>query len=254
MIAALGIGSAYAIQAVGFVFMLGVTVALPRLDPAPTDTEHPPILRVDQRGPDVRARQQRADGLVRDRPGGDDVRDAARAVRRARAHRLRRGRERHRPALRLRLGGRDGRGAHHRLGRARPLARADRDRRGRWSGAWRSRPPASCRRSGPPRRCWRSPARRTASAPSAARSSTRRSRRRSCAGRMSAIFMLVVTSGPRLGDLESGIAASLTTAGVAVVSGGFACVAGVGADRRCCSPRWRPTTAASPSPPRRARR
>jgi hypothetical protein len=46
-------------------------------------------------------------------------------------------------------------------------------------------------------------------------------------GRMSAIFMLVVTSGPRLGDLESGIAASLTTAGVAVVSGGLACVLGV---------------------------
>src|SRR3954451_3903412 len=46
-------------------------------------------------------------------------------------------------------------------------------------------------------------------------------------GRMSAIFMLVVTSGPRLGDLESGIAASLTTAGIAVASGGLACVAGV---------------------------
>jgi MFS family permease len=46
-------------------------------------------------------------------------------------------------------------------------------------------------------------------------------------GRMSAIFMLVVTSGPRLGDLESGIAASLTTAGVAVVSGGLACIVGV---------------------------
>jgi hypothetical protein len=45
---------------------------------------------------------------------------------------------------------------------------------------------------------------------------------------MSAIFMLVVTSGPRLGDLESGIAASITTAGVAVVSGGLACVAGIG--------------------------
>jgi len=45
---------------------------------------------------------------------------------------------------------------------------------------------------------------------------------------MSAIFMLVVTSGPRLGDLESGIAASLTTAGLAVVSGGLACVAGIG--------------------------
>ena len=40
---------------------------------------------------------------------------------------------------------------------------------------------ASCRRSGPPRRCWRSPARPTASAPSAARSSTSRSRRRRCA-------------------------------------------------------------------------
>jgi Transmembrane secretion effector len=46
-------------------------------------------------------------------------------------------------------------------------------------------------------------------------------------GRMSATFMLVVTSGPRLGDLESGIAASLTSAGVAVVSGGLACIAGV---------------------------
>jgi MFS family permease len=46
-------------------------------------------------------------------------------------------------------------------------------------------------------------------------------------GRMSAIFMLVVTSGPRLGDLESGIAASITSAGVAVTSGGLACVAGV---------------------------
>jgi hypothetical protein len=46
-------------------------------------------------------------------------------------------------------------------------------------------------------------------------------------GRMSAIFMLVVTSGPRLGDVESGVAASLTSAGVAVVSGGLACIAGV---------------------------
>ena len=36
-----------------------------------------------------------------------------------------------------------------------------------------------------------------------------------------------MTSGPRLGDVESGIAASLTTASVAVVSGGFACLVGV---------------------------
>src|SRR4051812_2030524 len=46
-------------------------------------------------------------------------------------------------------------------------------------------------------------------------------------GRMSAIFMLVVTSGPRLGDLEAGIAAALTSAAFAVISGGVACVAGV---------------------------
>jgi hypothetical protein len=44
-------------------------------------------------------------------------------------------------------------------------------------------------------------------------------------GRMSSVFMLVVTSGPRLGDVESGLAASAITAQAAVVSGGLACVA-----------------------------
>jgi Transmembrane secretion effector len=47
-------------------------------------------------------------------------------------------------------------------------------------------------------------------------------------GRMSAVYMLVVTSGPRLGDLESGIAASLLSAPLAVLSGGLVCVAAVG--------------------------
>jgi MFS family permease len=46
-------------------------------------------------------------------------------------------------------------------------------------------------------------------------------------GRMSSVFMLVVTSGPRLGDLESGIVASATSARFAVGSGGLACLAGV---------------------------
>ena len=46
-------------------------------------------------------------------------------------------------------------------------------------------------------------------------------------GRMSSVFMLVVTSGPRLGDLESGIVASATNARFAVASGGLACLAGV---------------------------
>ena len=46
-------------------------------------------------------------------------------------------------------------------------------------------------------------------------------------GRMSSVFMLVVTSGPRLGDLESGVVASATTARFAVGSGGLACLGGV---------------------------
>jgi hypothetical protein len=44
---------------------------------------------------------------------------------------------------------------------------------------------------------------------------------------MSSVFMLVVTSGPRLGDLESGVVASATTARFAVGSGGLACLGGV---------------------------
>jgi MFS family permease len=46
-------------------------------------------------------------------------------------------------------------------------------------------------------------------------------------GRMSAVYSLVVTSGPRLGDIESGAVASLTSARFSMASGGFACVAGV---------------------------
>jgi MFS family permease len=47
-------------------------------------------------------------------------------------------------------------------------------------------------------------------------------------GRMSSVFMLVVASGPRLGDAESGTVASLSSARFSVVSGGVACMAGVG--------------------------
>jgi MFS family permease len=46
-------------------------------------------------------------------------------------------------------------------------------------------------------------------------------------GRMSSVFSLVVTSGPRLGDVESGTVAGLTSARFAVTSGGLACIAGV---------------------------
>jgi MFS family permease len=47
-------------------------------------------------------------------------------------------------------------------------------------------------------------------------------------GRMSSVYMLVVTSGPRLGDLESGLAASVMSAGTAVFTGGLACIAAAG--------------------------
>ena len=47
-------------------------------------------------------------------------------------------------------------------------------------------------------------------------------------GRMSSIYSLVVTSGPRVGDIESGAVASLTSARVSMASGGLACIAGVG--------------------------
>ncbi len=47
-------------------------------------------------------------------------------------------------------------------------------------------------------------------------------------GRMSSVFSLVVTSGPRLGDVEAGAVASLATPRFSVLSGGLACVACAG--------------------------
>src|SRR3954449_1281430 len=46
-------------------------------------------------------------------------------------------------------------------------------------------------------------------------------------GRMSSVFSVVVTSGPRLGDVESGTVAGLTSPRFSVTSGGLACIAGV---------------------------
>ncbi|HEY1688928.1 MAG TPA: MFS transporter [Solirubrobacteraceae bacterium] len=47
-------------------------------------------------------------------------------------------------------------------------------------------------------------------------------------GRMSAVYSMVVRAGPRLGDIESGLVASATTASTSVISGGLACLGGVG--------------------------
>jgi hypothetical protein len=48
-------------------------------------------------------------------------------------------------------------------------------------------------------------------------------------GRMSAVFGLVVTGGPRLGDIESGSVAGAAGVRFSVVSGGLLCLLGVGA-------------------------
>ncbi|MGZ5129094.1 MAG: hypothetical protein ACXWZU_11865 [Actinomycetota bacterium] len=47
-------------------------------------------------------------------------------------------------------------------------------------------------------------------------------------GRLSAIFILVVTGGPRLGDFEAGMVATWFTPTVSVVAGGLACIVGAG--------------------------
>ena len=47
-------------------------------------------------------------------------------------------------------------------------------------------------------------------------------------GRMSSVFSLVVTSGPRLGDIESGLVAGLVGAFNSVLIGGIGCLVGVG--------------------------
>ncbi|MGH2636860.1 MAG: MFS transporter [Actinomycetota bacterium] len=47
-------------------------------------------------------------------------------------------------------------------------------------------------------------------------------------GRLFGIHILVVTGGPRLGDLEAGLVASAFSPAVSVVSGGLLCIAGAG--------------------------
>jgi hypothetical protein len=46
-------------------------------------------------------------------------------------------------------------------------------------------------------------------------------------GRVSAIHILVVTSGPRIGDIEAAAVASLVGPQLSVISGGVACIGGV---------------------------
>ena len=45
-------------------------------------------------------------------------------------------------------------------------------------------------------------------------------------GRLSGIFSLVVTGGPKLGDVEAGLVATWFTPAISVISGGLACIVG----------------------------
>ena len=53
--------------------------------------------------------------------------------------------------------------------------------------------------------------------------------------RISSVQMAVVTVGPRLGDMESGVVAGFTSTEFSIVSGGVACILGV-----IALIRWRP--------------
>jgi MFS family permease len=46
-------------------------------------------------------------------------------------------------------------------------------------------------------------------------------------GRMSAVHILVVVGGPRVGDMEAGVVAAIFTPTISVITGGLACIAGV---------------------------
>jgi MFS family permease len=48
-------------------------------------------------------------------------------------------------------------------------------------------------------------------------------------GRVSSLYSMVISGGPRLGDLETGVVATLVSVPFAVVSGGVACLVGLGA-------------------------
>ncbi|MGH2756333.1 MAG: MFS transporter, partial [Actinomycetota bacterium] len=74
-------------------------------------------------------------------------------------------------------------------------------------------------------------------------------------GRMNALNIMVVTGGPRLGDLEAGVAAGLVGVGPSIVLGGVACLLGTAAVgwafpvlRNYIPPRLRPGTSAPSAP------
>src|SRR4051812_37524741 len=227
VIAWLGVGAAFAIDAGGFLLMIGVTLALPKLPPAPTDTEHPPILQSIGEGLHFVRRKQALMGSF-----AIDLVAMTFGMPRALFAVL---------ALTVYDAGASGTGLLYAAVSAGATVAALTTgwvEHARWLGRivigavviWG----LAIAAAGFMPSLWPAAALLAIAGAADSVSAVCRSiinqtvTPEHLRGRMSAIFMLVVTSGPRLGDLESGIAASLTTAGLAVVSGGLACVAGVG--------------------------
>jgi MFS family permease len=225
MIAAFGVGAAYAAEAVGFLIMIGVTSQLPRLPPAPIETEHLPIARSIAEGLRFVRGERALMGSF-----AIDLVAMTFGMPRALFAVL---------ALTVYDAGASGTGLLYASVSAGAMVAALTTgwvEHARWLGrivigaviVWG----LAIAGAGFMPSLW--PAAGLLAIAGAADSVSAVCRSiinqsvtpEALRGRMSAIFMLVVTSGPRLGDLESGIAASLTTAGLAVVSGGLACVVG----------------------------
>lgn len=226
MIAALGVEAAYAGQTAGFVVMMGLTLALPRLPPAPGDTEHPPIVRSIIEG----VRFVRGNSALMGSFAIDLVAMTF-GMPRALFAVL---------ALTVYDAGAAGTGllyASVAAGATIAALTTGWVEHARWLGrivigavvVWG----LAIAAAGFMPSLWPAAALLALAGAADSVSAVCRSiinqtvTPEQLRGRMSAIFMLVVTSGPRLGDFESGIAASLTSASFAVVSGGLACVAGV---------------------------
>jgi MFS family permease len=58
-------------------------------------------------------------------------------------------------------------------------------------------------------------------------------------GRLTSLYFMVVTGGPNLGDLETGIVANAFGAEVAIVTGGALCLVGLGAAAVAFPSVWR---------------
>jgi MFS family permease len=227
MIAAFGVGAAFAADAVGFVVMLGVTAALPRLPPAAPDADHPPILESIKEGLHFVRRKGALMGSF-----AIDLVAMTFGMPRALFAVL---------ALTVYDAGASGTGLLYASVSAGASIAAlttgwveSVNRLGRvvigavliWGLA------IAC--AGLMPSIWPAAALLAVAGGADSVSAVCRSiinqttTPEEMRGRMSSIFMLVVTSGPRLGDVESGVAASLMGVSAAVVTGGLACVAGVG--------------------------